>query len=89
MDLAKMHSKIEELEAGDPEQFEMIKFILDVANKIADIDHICQLPPIVTNYHLDDEEEIHSYKLIATWTDMISFLKSKNINVRASFSAIA
>ena len=81
IDFGKVRTKIKELEAEDSEQFQKIRLILSIANDVADFTHICKLPPIIADYHLDDKEEIHSYHLIATKADMISFLKSKNINV--------
>lgn len=51
--------------------------------KSINIQPITELPPIVVDRHVSDEEEIHSYKLITTWPELKAFLGEKRISVSA------
>jgi len=88
MDFEKIDYRIRELEKNDHSRLDTVREVLSFANEIKNFDSICNLPQIKSDYFLNEEEQIHSEKLITNWDDMISFLQKNNINIKAC-SAIA
>lgn len=83
MDFFKIGEKIADLQKNHPEQFDAIRSVLNVAEELRDPESICKLPKITSDQYVDDKEIIHCQKLIAKWSDMISFMKSKGIRGNA------
>ena len=82
-DAAKIDKIIKDIEKYDSDKYERIRRVLSLAKELEDFDCIRILPPITSDQHIASDEEIHSQRLIVKWTDMVSFLKKKKINVKA------
>jgi len=76
-------NKIERIKKTNIFLYNSLMEIILSALKSVDISPLTELPKIVTDYYLSDEEDIHSYKLITSWDELKAFLKTKNINVNA------
>jgi len=79
LDFSKINKKMAYLQENHPERFEAIRVVLSVAEELKDMESICKLPEIASDQYVDDEEIIHSQKLIAKWSDMVTFMRGKNI----------
>ena len=83
IDFFKIDKKITYLQENHPERLEAIRVVLSVAEELKDMESICKLPKIASDQYVDDEEIIHSQKLITKWSDMVIFMNEKNIEAHA------
>ncbi|MCM7067093.1 hypothetical protein M8O16_05145 [Enterobacter hormaechei] len=78
-----VQKKLDYIKRYNPFLYNSIRDILQQGRKSINIQPITELPPIVVDRHVSDEEEIHSYKLITTWPELKAFLGEKRISVSA------
>lgn len=83
LSIPDVKKKLDYIKQYNPFLYNSTVEILQQVQKSVNIQPITELPPIVFDHHMNDEEEIHSYKLIATWPELKAFLGKKSINVSA------
>lgn len=89
LSIPDVQKKLDYIKQNNPFLYNSTKEILKQAQQSINIQPITELPPVIVDRHMSDEEDIHSYKLITTWPELKTFLGGKGISVSAMQAATA
>ncbi|MCL6744184.1 MAG: hypothetical protein E6470_22120 [Enterobacteriaceae bacterium] len=83
LSIPDIQKRLDYIKRYNPFLYNSTKEIIQQAQQSINIQPLTELPPIIVDRYVSNEEEIHSYKLIATWPELKAFLGEKGIRVSA------